>query len=49
MDYTDVLNSISYQLSQILLILQDLKVDEWLNTITFMFIIFLLLYIMRGE
>lgn len=49
MDYTDVLNSISYQLSQILLILQDLKVDEWLNTITFLFIIFLLLYIMRGE
>lgn len=49
MDYTDVLNSINYQLSQILTILNDLNIEEWFMTLTMIFVIFLLLYIMRGE
>lgn len=49
MDYTDILNSINYQLSQILEILNDLHIEEWFMTLTMIFVIFLLLYIMRGE
>ena len=49
MDYTNVLNDIDYLLYEILDVLQNFNFDELLTTLLMFFVIFLLLYILRGE